>query len=152
MESIQDYTVGTIRFHNFFAEFTAYGVVQTKLQGDFKLHYNKSVSLRSLYAKENQVYFARLGSSELKISFFVDGMQMAWADVTAPEIGEVALTRGSCVWTWASLLSHIHSPWFEISCNIFAARFDENSAVDEVEASIINNAEKIFSIPNETFV
>jgi hypothetical protein len=100
LKTTRDCTVGTIKHSAFFGEITALGVIR-ELSCSPTFKYNDSNSWKYLYAKENQCVFTKKGNKTLEISFIVDGMQAAVAQVSteSDDIGDVTLTRGSCVWT-----------------------------------------------------
>jgi len=101
LEKARDCTIGTIKHSCFFGEITVLGVVG-KLNRCPTFQFNASESWRILYKKENQCVCTKVNNETLKISFMVDGKQVAIAHVSTESggIGDVTLMTGSCVWTF----------------------------------------------------
>jgi len=103
LKTFGDRTVGTIQHSCFFGEITASGALQgvEKLNSSPTFKFNDPDSWKYIYRKENQCFFTKEGNKTMKISFVVDGKQVAMAEISAESgnIADVALTKGSCIWT-----------------------------------------------------
>ena len=103
MKTFGDFATGTIKHSCFFGEITALGALQgvEELNSSPMFKFNDPDSWKYLYAKENQCVFTKEGNKTMKISFVVDGKQVAVAEISAESgnIADVALTKGSCIWT-----------------------------------------------------